>query len=163
MRPTKRLSLYNFSVYGIVLVLWVVVFVAGNLSAAPHKGEVFRLKQPDGSYVEVKVWGDEFYQRVESLDGYTLVRDGDTGWICYAELSEDKSSFIPTDIIYRRVAVADADSLKSKRTGRKLEKKLKLKKESVRKKAAEARKAPFASMEEPVVGVEPFAEGGVRG
>ncbi len=40
--------------------------------AAPMDGEEYRLKQPDGTYVDVKVYGDEFYQRVESVDGHTL-------------------------------------------------------------------------------------------
>ncbi len=40
-------------------------------------GELFDLRQPDGSLVPVRIWGDEFYRVVESLDGYTLVRDAE--------------------------------------------------------------------------------------
>lgn len=50
--------------------------------------------------MNVKVWGDEFYQRVESLDGYTLTRDEQTGWICYAQLASDERRFISTGVIY---------------------------------------------------------------
>jgi M6 family metalloprotease-like protein len=67
--------------------------------AAPVNGDEFRLKQPDGSFVPVKVWGDEFYQDVESLDGYTLIRDAD-GWICYAELSADGNEYVSTGVRY---------------------------------------------------------------
>jgi M6 family metalloprotease-like protein len=77
------------------------------LVAAPYEGELFRLKQPDGSHVPVRVWGDEFYQRVESLDGYTLVRDPQTRWICYAQLSADESQLIPTDVVYRVAPAAE--------------------------------------------------------
>ena len=69
--------------------------------AAPHNGDRFELLQPDGSAVPVVVWGDEFYQRVETPDGLTLVRDKETGWICYAELSTDSSELLPSDRIYR--------------------------------------------------------------
>ena len=61
--------------------------------AAPHEGEQFSLRQPDGTTVPVLVWGDEFHQDVESPDGYTLVRDKD-GWICYAILSADENEYI---------------------------------------------------------------------
>ncbi len=55
-----------------------------------------RLRQPDGSTVEVRIWGDEFYQIVESLDGYTLVRDPATKSICYARPSDDKRQLLST-------------------------------------------------------------------
>ena len=45
--------------------------------------------QPDGSTAEVRLFGDEFYHWLESPDGYTVVRDPDTGWLCYAEVSAD--------------------------------------------------------------------------
>ncbi len=117
--------------------------------AAPHKGDIFRLKQPDGSYVAVKVWGDEFYQRVESLDGYTLVRNSKTGWICYAELSKGKSDFVATDVVYRGRAAANTSLLKSGGIGWRFQKGLRLDKESVRRKAAMAREALRVRIEEP--------------
>jgi len=69
------------------------------VNAAPHNGEEFLLRQPDGSLVRTIVWGDEFYQDVESPDGYTLVRDKD-GWICYAELSADGSEYVSAGVRY---------------------------------------------------------------
>jgi len=79
-----------------VLLSFAFVFA---VHAAPHNGEEFSLSQPDGSSVRVVVWGDEFYQDVESPDGYTLVRDKD-GWICYAELSADGSEYVSTGVRY---------------------------------------------------------------
>lgn len=67
-------------------------------------GEKFKLRQPDGSLVEVRIWGDEFHQVVESLDGYTLVRDPATGVICYARVSEDSRQLISTG---RKIGTAD--------------------------------------------------------
>ncbi|HOX26607.1 MAG TPA: M6 family metalloprotease domain-containing protein [Candidatus Krumholzibacteria bacterium] len=80
------------------LLLAGVLLAAAAVRAAPYHGEAFRLGQPDGSLVDVRVWGDEFYQRVESLDGYTLVRDPATGVICYADLAGDASGFVSTGI-----------------------------------------------------------------
>ncbi len=80
--------------------LLTLCLVNSSTSAAPYSGEVFKLKQPDGSFVSVKVWGDEYYQHVESLDGYTLVRDKKNKWICYAKLSTDKKELVSSGEIF---------------------------------------------------------------
>lgn len=83
--------------------MWLVVaicYLSIPLHAAPILGKEFSFKQPDGTMVQVKVYGDEYYQRVESLDGYTLVRD-EQGWISYAQLSADGSQLISTGVVYR--------------------------------------------------------------
>jgi M6 family metalloprotease-like protein len=77
----------------------IVILWSGILFAAPFTGDEWQLKQPDGSLVSVKVFGDEFYQRVESPDGYTLIRN-EQGWICYATLSAS-GDLIATDRVYR--------------------------------------------------------------
>lgn len=61
--------------------------IAQPAKAAPAFGQQFELSQPDGSAVPVRIWGDEYFQIVESLNGYTLVRDPASGVICYAQLS----------------------------------------------------------------------------
>ncbi len=76
--------------YFLSAILLGVVIAASNVEAAPVAGEVFEVKQPNGERVQVRIWGDEFYQVVESLDGYTLTRDNATGRICYAKLSADQ-------------------------------------------------------------------------
>jgi len=82
---------------GFVLLLSAVI-VPRSAHGAPYRGAVFSLEQPDGSRVDVKVWGDEYYQRVESLDGYTLVRDPQTGEICYADLAADGAELVSTGV-----------------------------------------------------------------
>jgi len=67
-------------------------------SAAPVFGEVFSIRQPDGSIVQARIWGDEFYGVTESLDGYTLIRDPETMYLCYARLSEDGSQLLSTGV-----------------------------------------------------------------
>ncbi|HEX3018804.1 MAG TPA: M6 family metalloprotease domain-containing protein [Chitinispirillaceae bacterium] len=84
------------------LISWLLFLGLPDTSnGAPHNGDKFELEQPDGSTVPVLVWGDEFYQHIETPDGYTLMRNKKSGWICYAELSADSSELIPTDSVYR--------------------------------------------------------------
>lgn len=95
----KKLSFRTFLLlFSMVLCIFLLMEVL--VLAAPYDGDVFELMQPDNTYVKVKVWGDEFYQHVESLDGYTLCRDGKTGWICYAKLNSTASDFVTSGIVY---------------------------------------------------------------
>ena len=71
-----------------------------SLSASNYHGEIHQFRQPDGTMVDVRLYGSEYYIRAEGLDGYTLVRDENSKWICYADLSTDRSSLIPTQIHY---------------------------------------------------------------
>lgn len=82
----------------------VLLFV-GQAGAAPVWGQERALKQPDGEMIQVRIWGDEFYQVVESVDGYTLIRDPETGVICYAALSQDGSELVSTGV---RAGTVDA-------------------------------------------------------
>jgi M6 family metalloprotease-like protein len=61
-------------------------------------GEPWKLKQDDGTMVDVLIWGDEYYQHVESLDGYTLMRDPVTSAIVYARLSDDGAELVSTGV-----------------------------------------------------------------
>jgi len=79
--------------------MFAVLFAAVTAIAAPHNGDEFMLRQPDGSHVRVLVWGDEFYQTVENPDGYTLICDA-VGWICYAGLSADGKEYVATGVCY---------------------------------------------------------------
>jgi hypothetical protein len=76
----------------------LLLLSAPRLQAAPVWGESWLLEQPDSEMVEVRIWGDEFYQVVESPDGYTLIRDPDTAVICYARLSGDGNELISTGV-----------------------------------------------------------------
>ena len=50
-------------------------------------GETLTFTQGDGSAVELKVSGDEFYVRYETGSGYTAVYDTDLGRYCYATVA----------------------------------------------------------------------------
>jgi len=78
----------------------LVVFLgsAFQAGAAPLTGEIVTIREPDGRRVEIKVWGDEFYSVGETLDGYTVVRDEDSGFLSYAVLSADGRDLVSTGI-----------------------------------------------------------------
>jgi M6 family metalloprotease-like protein len=80
--------------------------------ASPCYNKLSNLKQPDNTEVKVKITGDEYYQQVESLDGYTLCRNSD-GWICYASLNGNKSELVATDEIYKGEEHKNKNSLLS--------------------------------------------------
>ncbi len=78
--------------------LFISLALSGTAMADLVVGEVYPLHQPNGTAVDVRIWGDEFYHVVESLDGYTLVRDLDTGFGCYADLSPDGNELVSTGV-----------------------------------------------------------------
>lgn len=93
-------------------ILFALIISAVNLFAAPYNGQLKKFKQPNGTFVDVKLFGTEYYMRAEGLDGYTLVRDKTTKWVCYAELSKDGGELISTGIVYKGKS-NDATSFRS--------------------------------------------------
>jgi M6 family metalloprotease-like protein len=95
-----RTSLTAFSPrFACVLALALAIpAICHQASAAPVFGKKMTLRQPDGQLVEVRIWGDEFYQVVESLDGYALTRHPASNAICYARVSDDKRQLVSTGV-----------------------------------------------------------------
>ncbi|WP_160690428.1 M6 family metalloprotease domain-containing protein [Clostridium sp. C2-6-12] len=127
-----------------------VATICGTMSvgayAAPYINQKHELIQPDGSKVQVKITGDEYFQQVESLDGYTLCRDNE-GWICYAKLNADETDYVSTGEVYKAndqygdmKIVSSTDSLdKTQNTKKSLQKHLKIKTQAIKSKAAKVR------------------------
>ena len=74
----------------------------------PFLNEEFTFTNPDGTTLRVRGTGNQYYAVFETLDGYTVVRDEDSGFYKYATLSEDKARLVPTDA---KVGEADPQSL----------------------------------------------------
>ncbi len=70
----------------------------GYATAAPYgpNGRETRWTQPNGEVIPLKVFGDEYYARVESPAGYTLVFSDNTYY--YAQLSADGKSLESTGV-----------------------------------------------------------------
>lgn len=72
------------------------------LFAAPYWGMVTIIHQPGGYEVEAKIYGDEFYAKYESFEGFSLIKDPATGWYSYAMKSTtDTSKLVSTGIPYK--------------------------------------------------------------
>jgi M6 family metalloprotease-like protein len=63
--------------------------------ATPFIGQIFTFKQPDGSTIELRGWGDQFYAVFETLDGYTVTRNPATGHWEIARLAPGGSALQP--------------------------------------------------------------------
>lgn len=75
---------------------------------APFFGEEFTFTNPDGSPVHVTGWGNQFSAVFETPEGYTVVKDPQTGYFEFARLSDDGAELVPTGA---RVNVADPVAL----------------------------------------------------
>ena len=65
----------------------------------PVVNETTPFRQPDGTVIQLRVWGDEFYAVAETLDGYTVVEDPNTRAACYAKLSADGTKLESTGVV----------------------------------------------------------------
>ncbi len=91
-----------------ILSFSLLAALAAATLAAPMFGAQWKLRQPDGTWVDVLIFGDEYYQDVETPNGYTLIRDPVTNVICYAKLSVDGNTLLSTGV---RVGTQDPFSL----------------------------------------------------
>jgi hypothetical protein len=64
----------------------------------PFLGAEFTFRQPDGTTLQVRGWGDQHRAVFETLDGYTVVRDPATGFYEYASVTDDGDEFRPTGL-----------------------------------------------------------------
>ncbi len=62
----------------------------------PYHGREFTFSQPDGKEIKLKGWGNQYYATFEDLEGFTVIKDPETGFYQYAKLSADKSQFEST-------------------------------------------------------------------
>lgn len=70
----------------------------------PFHGEEFTFVQPDGSYLAVRGWGNQYHAAFEALNGYTVVENPATGFYMYAKLSEDGEQLLSSGARPREVA-----------------------------------------------------------
>lgn len=96
--------------------------------SAPFINEKFTFTNPDGSTFEVVGSGNQYYARFETEDGFTVVKDPETGYYKYAQLSDDKGALLPTA---QSVGEVDPNELG-------LEKHLRVRKESAKQLAESA-------------------------
>ncbi len=76
-------------------------FTASSLHAAPYgpNGMEIEWTQPSGAKIPLRVFGDEFYGRTETLDGYTVVFDAASKTYKYATASADGQELVATGMV----------------------------------------------------------------
>ncbi|MGL5019506.1 MAG: M6 family metalloprotease domain-containing protein, partial [Luteolibacter sp.] len=81
-------------------VLGALALTLGNLQAAPYGPEGLPIEwtQPDGTKLSLRVLGDEFYARTETLDGYTVVFIPASRSYEFARRSADGKTLVPSGI-----------------------------------------------------------------
>lgn len=53
-------------------------------------GELMSFDQENGPEIKLRVFGDEFYARYETEEGYTAIYDDDLGLFTYARLKDGR-------------------------------------------------------------------------
>jgi hypothetical protein len=70
-------------------------------------GELLSFDQENGPQVKLRVFGDEFYARYETEEGYTAIYDETLGKFAYARLED--GSFISSGIDLSRAPPAELE------------------------------------------------------
>jgi len=73
-----------------LMFLFFFLLLNNTLFAAFLINFPIKVKQPNGEIVQLYTTGDEFYHRVHDADGYTIVKDPQTGYLVYAVLKNDE-------------------------------------------------------------------------
>src|SRR5690349_20230218 len=75
----------------------------GETMSIPYLGQEFTFPQPDGTYLQVRGFGNQDTAVFETLDGFTVTKDPVTGFYQYAALSSDGNDLVPTGYQAERV------------------------------------------------------------
>ena len=93
------------------LVVFCLLAVAGSFTGLQAcscsygpGGLPIEFKQPDGTTLSLRVHGNHFYGRTETLDGYTVIFDPATKSYHYATLSADGKNFASTGKVVGKAA-----------------------------------------------------------
>lgn len=74
----------------------------------PFYDKEFTFTQPDGTQFQVRGRGDQHYAVFETLEGFTIIQDPETGFYCYARANEDARELESTGV---RVGIVEPGSL----------------------------------------------------
>ncbi len=100
MRVTRLfLRIYDSCRIMLCLAIAALTFYSLPAVGAPYgpDGKAVLYRQPDGTTVRVRVFGDEFYAVAETEEGYTVVYDNDKV-LRFGALSANGKSIVPTKI-----------------------------------------------------------------
>ncbi|MBR2113384.1 MAG: M6 family metalloprotease domain-containing protein, partial [Prevotella sp.] len=72
-----------------ILLLSVILLCAVAIQAVPAYPGTIQVRQPDGSYLTLRLLGDEWMHFNTTIDGYSVVKD-QRGYYVYAELKDSR-------------------------------------------------------------------------
>ncbi len=102
-----RLRLYSILIC-LALALFGLALRAAPAQAAPAAPVDIPITQPDGSTFTSRVWGDEYQHGMETLEGYTILKDEQTGYWIYAAAQD--GTLAPARSTEQRLLVVGKDS-----------------------------------------------------
>ena len=97
-RRNTEMSQGKLKLKTIIYSLFSLSLLVSNLISAPYFNKTQVFYQPDGTELNLVLNGDEYYMEAATEDGWPVVRDHETGWICYAAISKDGSKFVSTGV-----------------------------------------------------------------
>lgn len=65
---------------------------------APYKGRNFTFKQPDDTSLWLQGWGNQHHAVFQTLSGYTVTKNPETGFYVYANVTPDQEELVPTSL-----------------------------------------------------------------
>ena len=69
------------------LLLIVMLLSVGSIQAVPAHPGAIRVQQPDGTYVTLRLHGDEWLNYTTTADGYTVIKDSRDCYV-YAQMKD---------------------------------------------------------------------------
>ena len=95
------------TLFNLVLSFYFLLTPLYSVSAPPFP---FEVEQPDGSKISVRLFGSEYYNLMETEDGYVIKyinNDLHQGW--FYSLLDENGEFIPSDILVKYPAPNDLE------------------------------------------------------
>ena len=95
-----------------ILILAILFFFfSSDTKASPAYPVVKTFEQPDGTTLELRLWGDEFANGQETLDGFTVIKNSNSGYWEYAML-EATGHLVPSGVVVGKGFLPVARSLR---------------------------------------------------
>ena len=82
---------------------WLAIalfWVAQTFATILYNGEIRSFTQPDGSEVELHLFGNQYLMYAETPEGFTVVKNPEDGWLYYAQLNVEQTELIPGNTRY---------------------------------------------------------------
>jgi M6 family metalloprotease-like protein len=89
---SRRASIRSATIVALGVALWIAgaMLASGTAQAVPAAPIVFELTQPNGVTFEARAYGDEWNNGIETVNGFTILQNRDTGFWEFAERGQGR-------------------------------------------------------------------------